>query len=395
MRIVHIEDVFFPEAGYQINILSKYLVKFGHEVIIVTSEITKIPSYLSDFFGKENIPKRDDVFEKETGVRIIRVPIYKYYSGRSIYKLGFFRLIDTLKPDVLFAHGEDTYAGLRIAWRLGHISYPVIFDDHMVDIASVNRFAPAFRWFYRNFVTPHLLKHNSIVIRTMNDDFVFRRYGIPLKQAPLIETGSDIIEFHPDSDVKRSVRQRLGIALDDFVFIYAGKLDESKGGHLLANALREILPVNKQVSFLIVGTPLGKYGEEFSKIIESSQNKIYMVPTQPYSSLSLYFKCSDVALFPKQCSLSYYDAQACGLPVILEDFSVNKLRITHNNGFLFEPDDVNGFRSRMIEIASLSTEKFVTMKRDSMDYILENYNYENISKQYLEYITKAYLNWYK
>ena len=40
---------------------------------------------------------------------------------------------------------------------------------------------------------------------------------------------------------KEEFRNEHGISKDDFVVIYAGKLDESKGGMLLANAIKERL----------------------------------------------------------------------------------------------------------------------------------------------------------
>ena len=53
-KIVHIEDFFHPDAGYQVNILAKYLAKANYDVYIITAEFEKIPDYLTDFFGKEN-----------------------------------------------------------------------------------------------------------------------------------------------------------------------------------------------------------------------------------------------------------------------------------------------------------------------------------------------------
>ena len=55
MKIVHIEDFFHPEAGYQINILPKYMVRAGHEVTIITSEADKAAKQLTGFFGTDGI----------------------------------------------------------------------------------------------------------------------------------------------------------------------------------------------------------------------------------------------------------------------------------------------------------------------------------------------------
>ena len=101
MHFVHIEDFFHPDAGYQLNVLSRLQVKQGHSVTVITSELEKMPSYLTSFFGKENIQKRDEVFYHLTGVKIIRMPLLGYYSGRSIYHPKIFKTVNSLSPDVL------------------------------------------------------------------------------------------------------------------------------------------------------------------------------------------------------------------------------------------------------------------------------------------------------
>lgn len=64
MRIIHIEDFFHPEAGYQINVLTKYQAKAGNEVIILTSEFDKMPEVLTSFFGREDIEKKIEYLKK-------------------------------------------------------------------------------------------------------------------------------------------------------------------------------------------------------------------------------------------------------------------------------------------------------------------------------------------
>ena len=61
MRIVQIEDFFHPNAGYQVNILSKYFSKAGHDVTIVTAELEKLPEYLTGFFHAIPLFNEDDV----------------------------------------------------------------------------------------------------------------------------------------------------------------------------------------------------------------------------------------------------------------------------------------------------------------------------------------------
>ena len=109
MKIVHLEDFIHPDTGYQVNLLGRLQVRQGHDVEVVTGELEKIPSELTAFFGRDNVEARDTRFERETGVKIHRIPLFGFYSGRAIFKpIKLIRKILSLKPSVLFVHGEDT-----------------------------------------------------------------------------------------------------------------------------------------------------------------------------------------------------------------------------------------------------------------------------------------------
>src|SRR5699024_1833755 len=101
------------------------------------------------------------------------------------------------------------------------------------------------------------------------------------------------------------------IAEDAFVILYAGKLDESKGGKLLAEALREPLKTDRAVVFLVVGNTSGSYGAEVETLFQTSKNRVLRFPTQRYADLAPFYQAADLAVFPRQCSLSFYDVQAC------------------------------------------------------------------------------------
>ena len=44
MHFVHVEDFFHPDAGYQVNLLSRLQVLQGHRVTIVTAELERMPN---------------------------------------------------------------------------------------------------------------------------------------------------------------------------------------------------------------------------------------------------------------------------------------------------------------------------------------------------------------
>ena len=234
MKIVQLEDFFHPDAGYKINILSKYFARMGHETVILTAELDRMPDYLTSFFGRDNIAARDREYSERYGVQIIRRPIWAYVSGRALFKDNLAELVNSLHPDVLYVHGNDTAAGMWILRHLKAFDCPIVMDNHMVEMASQNPLRKLYRAYYKRRIAPIIIKNKIPVIRAMDDDYVERCLGVPLTLAPWISYGSDMLLFHPDKAAGAAFRRENGIAEDAFVVLFAGKLDESKGGMLLA-----------------------------------------------------------------------------------------------------------------------------------------------------------------
>lgn len=390
MRIIQIEDYFHPEAGYQINILSKYLAKFGHEVVIISSEMKKIPKKLTTFFGVENIKEKDDAYSRKYGVRIVRLPLHAYVSGRAIFGIELFKTIQVERPDIVFVHGNDTLTGMRYLLQSRKLGYPLVMDSHMLEMASNNHFNKIYRMIYRTVFTPMIIRRNIPVIRTQNDPYVERCLGIPLKQCPWISVGSDTLLFHPDLASREEFRKKHQISKDAFVVIYAGKLDEEKGGLLLANAIKEKFLASKEVVFLIVGKTNGEYGKQVENILTLSKNRVLRFQTQKYQDLAQFYQASDLSVFPRQCSLSFYDAQACGLPVLSENNAINIDRNSHNNGFCFLSEDTEDLRNKLQDILTISIEEFRKMSYAAINFVNKNFNYENIARKYESVILSEY-----
>lgn len=382
MKIVHIEDFFHPNAGYQINILPKYMVKQGHEVTILTSEMDKIPEGLTVFFGKNNIEKYDYEYTESTGVNIIRLPIINFISGRAIFTKALFEKVQSLKPDILYVHGNDTLTAIRYLMKIKRLNYPIVMDSHMLEMASVNKFNKIFRLIYRKFLTPKIIKNSIPIIRTQNDEYVKRFLGIPLKQCPWISVGSDTLLFRKNEEIKLNLRKEYYINEKDFVVVYTGKLDESKGGLFLAQAFKKKINAQKNIVLVVVGNTNGEYGKEVEEVFRNSENRIIRFPTQQYKDLPKFYQMSDLSVFPKQCSLSFYDAQACGLPVISEKNNINSDRLKYNNGYNFISGDIEDFRNKIMKCANMLENEYKEISNNAIKFIDNNYNYENIAKEY-------------
>jgi glycosyltransferase involved in cell wall biosynthesis len=191
------------------------------------------------------------------------------------------------------------------------------------------------------------------------------------------------------------MRKSLSIQADDFVVIYAGKLTEAKGGKFLAEALKRKFVSKKKIVFVIVGSCNDSYGEEVDKILASSENRIIRFPTQDYFGLPKYFQMSDLCLFPKQVSLSFFDAQACGLPVLSALNNVNEERLQYKNGFNFIQDNVDDFRGKIELCANMNESDFIEMSSNAIRYIRGFFDYGSIADQYTQILQHEVERFYR
>lgn len=387
MKILHIDETFHPAYGYQANPLAKFQQKQGNEVYIATPTKDYLYPVYKDFGDDgSGLEEQDKQYMKSTGVKILRVPAKGYIMGRLNYGKEIFEVVDQVKPDVLFVHCVETLTAMRFLWKKQ--KYPMMFDSHMLSMASHNKLAKAYEVIYRTIFTRIIKKNGYYVIRTQDDDYVNSHLGIPEKLTPFISFGTDTILFRPNEEIRERFRQEQSIGQDDFVVVYTGKLIENKGGKLLAETFRKKFDV--PVVLVCVGKPLDDdYGREVQKILDESENRIIIFPTQNYLNLAKFYQAADLSVFPKQCSMSFYDAQACGLPVISEANNVNCDRCSHQNGDNFVAGSIEDFRAKIMKFASMSKEERNQYSKNARAFVEAGYDYADIARQYTEYLRKS------
>ena len=90
--VIHVEDFFHPEAGYQLNTLARTHSKLGYKVYILCSDSTHIPFRLKSFFDFSSISNLDRKFElsHDNNIKIFRFSTFAYFSGRSFFYPSLF-----------------------------------------------------------------------------------------------------------------------------------------------------------------------------------------------------------------------------------------------------------------------------------------------------------------
>ena len=194
--------------------------------------------------------------------------------------------------------------------------------------------------------------------------------------------------FCPSTEARKKFREKHSINENEFVVVYTGKLTEAKGGKLLAETFKD--KFDAPITLVCVGSPPdNEYGREVHQLLNASENKVIMFPTQKYMELAPFYQMADLSVFPKQCSMSFYDAQACGLPVLSEANNVNCDRCNHDNGDNFEAGNVSDFKNKIMKFAVLENEQMKKYRENARAFIEGGYDYATIAKEYTSYLEKS------
>ncbi|MEE0945215.1 MAG: glycosyltransferase [Acutalibacteraceae bacterium] len=393
MKILHVDDTFHPSFGYQCNPLAKFQSKAGNEVYIICPEAKYIYGVYHSFgeYG-EHLDEDDARYENETGVKIIRVKAKGYILGRLNYdRKELLKAIEKVNPDVILGHCMETLTAMFLMSRLRK-KYPMAFDSHMLSMASKNKFSKLFDIGYRLLFTPIIKKEKYKIIKTQNDDYVNKHLGVPEELSTFISFGTDVILFNRNDEIKKAFLREKQLPDDTFVITSTGKMSQAKDGMLFADSIKERFNSDRKVVVVMVADFSGEYEQQVKKVLDSSDNEIFYYPVQRYNNLPYFYQIADITVFPKQCSMSFYDAQSCGVPVLSEKGHVNEERNSHGNGFCFENGSVDDLRAKIQRFIDMPKEEFEKMRENSQNFVTKNYSYEQIASQYTQILVEAVKN---
>ena len=190
---------------------------------------------------------------------------------------------------------------------------------------------------------------------------------------------------------KVTLREKLNIRLDDFVFVFVGRIVSDKGINELIKAFSELQAVENNelmgIKLLLVGgleNDLDPLNPE--TLAEINQNKdIISVGFQ--QDVRPFFAISDALAFP-----SYREgfpnvvmqAGAMGLPSIVSDINgCNEIIVEGENGLIIPPKNVEKLKEKMLTLAK-DKNLYTKLKGNSRRMIESRYEQSVVWKALLE-----------
>ena len=340
MKILHLclGNFFIDGYSYQENMLPKYHVKQGHEVMMVASLFT------FDKTGKGTYMQNPSNYQDKDGYAVVRLAYKKPTKRNRFFRHyeGLEDVIETFRPDVIFSHNVS-YGDTTIVARYAKLhTYVKVFADNHADYVN-----SAKNWLSKHILHPVIWRHYAKKL----EPFLTKCYGVTPMRCRFLKDmyhiTPELIEYLPlgvDDDlipdnrkeVRRQVRQGLHVNEDDFLVFTGGKIDRLKNTHLLIDALRQLNNRNLHLVICGVLTPQMEYLQEQ---IEANANIHYL----GWCDAERVMNCmvaSDLACFPGTHSTLWEQSVGVGLPAIFKCWPEMEHVNVNGNCLFVENDSV-------------------------------------------------------
>lgn len=383
MKIVHLClcGIVTDGFSYQDNLLSKYHVKLGHEVTIITSEWIYNNKGEVDRYNKCN-------YYNDDGVHMIRLKLSKDAKQSFKFKryANLYSAISDELPEILFIHGCQFCDMNAIVRYLKTHSYVKVYVDNHADFSN-----SATNWLSKNVLHKMFWRHCAHIIEPftikfygvlpVRVDFLKKIYRLPSEKCELLVMGADDerVEEAKKPEVRVSIRKQYGIMEDDFLIMTGGKIDPWKTQTLLLmEAVANIY--NPQVKLIVFGSVTPDLREKLESLCVKDKI-LYIGWVKPEDSYKL-FASSDLVVFPGRHSVFWEQVAGLSVPMICKYWDGTTHVDLGGNVVFLKKDSVEEIESALKEIV------YDKSKYDSMCHIakkgLEYFSYKNIAKQAIE-----------
>jgi len=187
-----------------------------------------------------------------------------------------------------------------------------------------------------------------------NSEFLRRHFmkscNIPARKIHAVHLGVDVSPYQVAKIHYsiRKLRKQIGLAPEDRVLFYAGRLMRAKGVHVLLKAFQEVSRQDPLARLVIVGgtgygsNRLNPYVRELRQLAKPLGDKVKFVNFVPSTDMPLYYQLGDIVATPSVWQEAFcrvnLEAMASGKPVITTPRGGIGEVVTHlSSGFLLPP----------------------------------------------------------
>jgi glycosyltransferase involved in cell wall biosynthesis len=333
------------------------------------STVFACPDYATPDYS--SFAKSKKIERGKSNYRMLFLRYFTLFGKPFPYQIiKFKRQIKSLSPDVIHIFGISNFTSIfaLVAARLASFKGKILFNDHSDPNERRSGFL-AGAYYLLFFIIYRLLIRNRytvIVPDIAARNELIRRYG------PGIGNVIKLISLGYDDEVFYSRDAVRGADLP-LVIGFAGRIVPEKKLELLINSVLQFNAgdIDLYIAGLNVASP-SKYQSSLINYIQSTGRdniKIRKFITSP-GELASFYSMLDVAIFPGSISITTFEANGCGCPIILYR-SVDGLehRVSNLRGRLFEtPQQLIEYINYFLELKRVAKIDHSGVEIESRDY---------------------------
>lgn len=205
---------------------------------------------------------------------------------------------------------------------------------------------------------------DQIIANTHTEKLELQRlYAAPPSRTQVVHPGVDLDTFSPGN--RASVRRGLGLAQDQIVLLFVGRIQPLKGPDLLIRAAAELArqqpEIRQRLLCVICGGPSGAGPERQDELAKLAAtlgvaDLVRFVPPSSRTTLANWYRAADLVAVPSHSEsfgLVAVEAQACGTPVIASDVGGLSTAVAHGtSGLLVADRDPRSWRDCIAAVVS-------------------------------------------
>jgi Glycosyltransferase len=354
MKIAIFSDTYIPDingVATSTRILRNQLVKRGHQVIVVTTELPSDSDFVDD---------PDELIMRVPGLEIQR--LYGYRAS-NIYSFKGMRELKNHDIDVIHV---QTDFGIGIFSRLAAeiLNVPLVYTYHTMWTDYSHYLVPMKSNAVEGLIKKVISRISKIygnnctelIVPSTKTKEALEQYGLD-KTMHVIPTGLELDTFDPKNKNLENIeklKQEFSIQ-NQFVITFLGRLAEEKSVDVIIKAIFELVKKRTNILCLIVGG--GPSLENLKKLVETYNLENYVIFTgpKPQEEVPNYYHISDIfvsASITETQGLTFIEAMASGIPVIARR-DKNLLEVVHDghNGFFFNrPEELAPLLEKVMDM---------------------------------------------
>jgi len=314
MRILLVTPAYYPSSfgGIKnyVTVLSKELVKIGHNVTVYTSNAHDFNTNMDHLIGEHYIE----------GVKVVYLKNYfprKYWHTPGIVR----RLIrDRGVFDVIHLNNNFSYMNFFVYLMARIYKIPIVFSAH--GSLTVRFRNILMKKLYNQLVSSLILSYASRAIAlNESEKQQYIDFGMDPSRIDVIPLGIVLKDFKPVHG--SNYRKKLGISEGDILILFIGRLHPIKGIEYAIKAMRYLVDEPYGVKLVLAGPCFGHYNHlvELVDKLELKEHVLFVGPLYDREKLEALYGC-DIFVLPSISDMfptTVLEAAYCGLAVILSD----------------------------------------------------------------------------